>query len=292
MGLIDGFEAIVRENEPLAPYTRLRIGGVAEYFAEPTSVEELAALVQRFQQADRPVRLLGGGSNLLVREEGTPGLVVYLAAPAFCRLEVNGNSVLAGGGTRLSHFVSVAIGHGFTGVENLVGIPGTVGGALHGNAGNQHAGIGNWIEKATAITRKGDIVTREKSEMTFGYRESSLTELVIIDATFAFEIDDADQLTRRMQKLWIVKRAGQPATDERAAYVFKDQGGESAGRLIELAGLRGTRIGNVEIAAKDANFFVAGPSATSDDVLRLIDLVKTRVSDRLGIALEQTLVVW
>ncbi len=292
MDLIQGFENIVSQNEPLAPYTRLRIGGVAEFFAEPTSMEELSALIVRFQDADLPVRLLGGGSNLLVRDEGTAGLIISLSAPAFCRLETNKDSVVAGGGTRLSHLVSLGVGHGFSGIENLVGIPGTVGGALHGNSGNQHGAIGNWTRSATVLTRKGDIVTRESSEINFGYRQSSLTELVIVEATLQFEIEDVDQMTRRMQKLWIVKRSTQPATDENAAYVFRDEGGEPAGRLIEQAGLRGTRIGGVEISSSDANFFITSPGATSDDVLRLIELVQTQVSDRLGVDLKQSLVVW
>ena len=292
MDLIQGFETIVRENEPLAPYTRLRIGGVAEYFAEPTSSEELSELIKRFLKAELPVRLLGGGSNLLVRDEGTPGLVIHLAAPAFCKLDAQGNHLVAGGGARLSHFVSIAIANGFVGAENLVGIPGTVGGALHGNAGNQQAGVGVWIQQATAVTRKGELVTRSRAEMNFGYRESSLTELVIVDATFQFEVDDPEQLTRRMQKLWIVKRSNEPTSDENAIQVFKDQGGEPAGRLIDLAGLRGTRIGAVEISSRDSNFIVASAEASSDDVMRLVDLIQTRVSDRLGIELEQTLVVW
>ncbi len=292
MELIDGFETIIRENEPLAPYTRLRLGGVAEYFAEPTTVEELSSLVKRFMEAERPVRLLGGGSNILVREEGIPGLVIHLAAPVFCKLESSENQIVSGGGTRLPHFVSMAVANGFVGTENLVGIPGTVGGALHGNSGNQHAGIGRWVQQVTTLTRKGEIVTRQRSEMNFGYRESSLTELAIVDATFQFEKDDSAQLTRRMQKLWIVKRANEPAGNENAAYIFKDQGGEPAGRLVDLAGLRGTRMGDVEISSRDSNFIVAGAKATSDDVLRLIDLVKTRVADRLGIELELSLVIW
>ncbi len=292
MDLIKGFENIVRENEPMAPYTRLRIGGVAEFFAEPTSLEELSSLIKRFREADLPVRLLGGGSNLLVRDEGTEGLVISLAAPVFCHLDVDGGKVVVGGGTRLSHLVSRGVGEGFSGIENLVGIPGTVGGALHGNAGNQHAAIGDWTASATVVTRKGEIATREGSEISFGYRQSSLNELVIVSARLQFEIDDADQLTKRMQKLWIVKRANEPAINENAAYAFHDDGGEAAGKLIEQAGLRGTRMGGIEISSRDANFLVASPNATSDDVIRLIELVQKQVADRTGVQLRQSLVVW
>lgn len=292
MELTSGFENIVRENEPLAPYTRLRTGGVAEFFAEPTSLEELVGLVRRFNEAGVPVRLLGAGSNLLIRDEGVEGLVISLAAPAFCHLAVEGDTVTVGGGTRLSHLVSRCIGEGFSGIENLVGIPGTVGGALHLNAGNQHASIGDWAIGATAVTRRGEVVSRGPGEMTFGYRQSSLNELVIVSAVLKFELEDSKQLTKRMQKLWIFKRSMEPAGNEYAAYAFHDEGGESAGKLIELAGLRGARIGGAEISSRDANFVVVAPNTSSNDVLRLLELVQKQVLDRTGIHLRQSLVVW
>ncbi len=292
MSIIEGFENIVRENEPLAPYTGLRMGGVAEFIAEPTSVEELQTLVQRFVEAERPIRLLGGGSNILVRDEGVSGLVVLLSSPAFCGLTIDGDSVNVGGGTKLSHFISTAIGQGFTGPENLVGVPGTVGGALHGNSGTLHGDIGSLVESAVVLTLKGELKQREKADMNFAYRQSSLNELAIVSAKFAFDRVDSPELTQRMQKLWIVKKAAQPGIDENSAYIFKDVGGETAQSLIERAGLKGTRIGGVEVAARHSNFFVAEESATSDDVLRLIELVKNQVADRLNVELELGLEIW
>ena len=292
MSIIEGFENIVRENEPLAPYTRLRIGGVAEFIAEPTTVEELQSLVQRFVDEDQPVRVLGGGSNLLVRDEGVAGLVILLSAPVFCNIDVVDDRIKCGGGTKLSHFVSTAVGNGLVGPEKLVGIPGTVGGALHGNADSHGAAIGTWAKAAEVLTLKGEIKQRSENDLNFAYRQSSLNELAILNAEFQFERDAPEALTRQMQKLWIVKKAGQPGIDQNAAYVFKDQGGETACALIERAGLRGTRIGNVEISPRDANFFVAEPGATSDEVLRLIDLVKNQVSDRLDVELEIGLDIW
>lgn len=292
MTLIEGFENIVRENEPLAPYTSLRVGGVAEFIAEPTTVDELQQLVQRFVQADKPVRLLGGGSNILVRDEGVSGLVLLLSSPAFCSFSMDGNRITVGGGTKLSHMVSAAVGQGFAGPEYLVGIPGTVGGALHGNSGSQQADIGSWVKSADVMTLKGDLKSRGENDLNFAYRQSSLNELAIINATFEFEMDDPAELTKRMQKLWIVKKANQPEIDQNAAYVFKDIGGESARDLIERAGLKGTRIGGVEICNRDANFFVTEPGAKSSDVLRLIDLVKTQINDRLDVELQLGLEIW
>src|SRR3954469_10082967 len=125
MSIPSGFEHIVRENEPLAPHTWFRLGGPAQYFAEPTSVDELTALVRRCHEAGLPVRMLGGGSNLLVRDEGVTGLVVALGAAALGRIDVAGRKVAAGGGAKLGHVISTAVREGLAGLEMLVGIPGT-----------------------------------------------------------------------------------------------------------------------------------------------------------------------
>ncbi len=292
MSLIEGFENIVRENEPLAPYTSLRVGGVAEFFAEPTTIEQLQTLVKRFSDAERPVRLMGGGSNVLVRDEGVAGLVILLNAPVFCQMTLAENRIRVGGGTKLSHFVSTAVGQGLVGPENLVGIPGSVGGALHGNTSAHGADIGTWTLSAEVMTLGGEIKTRKIEDLQFAYRQSSLNELAILNAEFQCEMDDPSLLTKRMQKIWIVKKANQPGIDENSAYMFKDHGGESAKQLIERAGLKGARMGGVQISGQHANFFVAEANATSNDVLRLIDLVRNQVADRLDIELQLSLEIW
>lgn len=290
--LIAGLEHVVRENEPLAPYTSLRIGGVAEYFAEPTNFEELAELVRRFHAAGQPLRLLGGGTNLLIRDEGVAGLVIHLSAPEFSRLETRGDQLIAGGGTRMTHFVSTAVREGLAGPEQLVGIPGTVGGALHGNSGAAGFDMGTWVVAAEVLTRSGERLVREKDALSFSYRASSLNELVILQATFGFERESAALLTRQMQKTWIVRRAHQPGLGDHTAYVFKDHGGESAGALIERAGLKGTKVGQVEVLDRNCNFLVAHEGAKSSDCLRLIELIRSQVEDRLDIKLALALQIW
>lgn len=292
MTLLSGFEHIVRENEPLAPYTRLNIGGSAEYFAEPTSREELIGLVKRFSEAEKTIRLIGSGSNLLVSDSGVSGLVVHLTAPDFCTIDVQANRLIVGGGTRLSHFVATAVREGFSGPEQLVGLPGTIGGALHNNTGAHGVDIGTWIESAEVLTRGGEVVTRTKDSMSFSYRQSSLSELVILNAEFAFESETADLLTKKMQKLWIVRRALHPASDQNASYMFKDVGGELASSLIDQAGLKGTQVGNVAVLDSDPNFFVTQPGATSDEVNELIQMIKSQVSERLDVNLEIAIQIW
>lgn len=292
MALQDDFDGIVRLDEPLASHTWFRLGGPAEYFAEPRSVDELSQLIQRCQQEELPVRLLGGGSNVLVRDEGVPGVVVRLADAGFAHVEVHGRRVVAGGGAKLGHLISTTVREGLAGLETLVGIPGTIGGALHGNAGSRGGDIGQWTERAIVMARSGEVFERQRDELMFAYRQSSLDDLVILTAEFELDPDDPEQLTKRMQKQWIVKKAGQPLGHQNAGCIFKNPRGMSAGMLIDQAGLKGTRVGGAEVSDRHANFIVAEPGATARDVLRLIELVRSRVADRLGVELEMEIEVW
>ena len=292
MTLVSGFEKIVRTSEPLAPHTWFRLGGPAQFFAEPNNLEELAALVRRCREEEVPVRLLGGGSNILVRDDEVEGMIVRIAAPAFTDIGVSDQTVSAGGGAKLGHVISTSVREGLAGLEALVGIPGTIGGALHGNAGSRGGDIGQWTCQATVMTRSGEIIQRSREELVFAYRQSSLDELAILSAQFKLESDDPEDLTKRMQKQWIVKKANQPLGHQSAGCIFKNPRGMSAGMLIEQAGLKGARVGQAEVSDRHANFFVAAPGATSADVLNLIELVSARVSERLGIDLEREIEIW
>lgn len=292
MGLFSGFEHIVREHEPLAPYTWLRLGGAAEYFAEPTSVEELVSLVKHCSDNDVTVRVLGSGSSLLVRDAGVRGLVVHLAAAAFSDISTDGNKVVAGGGAKLSHVISTAVREGLAGLEALAGVPGTVGGALHDNADANGTDIGHWTTKATMLSRTGEIVEQQGDELRFSYRSSSLDELAILSAEFTLEKADSETLTKRMQKFWIVKQSSQPAADENPVCVFKDVGGMNAESLIEQAGCKGATVGSAAVSERDCRFVVANPGATTNDVLQLIEQVQSAVQEQLGVELATQVQVW
>ncbi len=292
MTIVSGFEKIVRKQEPLAERTWLKLGGPAQFFAEPNSVDELAALVRRCCEEEVPIRVMGGASNLLIRDDGVSGMVISLTSPTFSNIEIRKGRVTAGGGARLAHAISETVRAGLAGLEPLVGIPGTMGGALHGNSGSRGGDVGQWACRATVMTRTGEIKQRNREDLVFAYRHSSLDELVILNAEFQLEEDDPVQLTKRMQKLWIIKKAGQPLSHLNVASVFKNPRGMSAGMLIEQAGLKGTRVGGVEVSQRHANFIIAHNDATSQDVLRLIDLVRSRVAERLGVEMETELEIW
>ena len=292
MPSLSGFDKIVRRAEPLAMHTWIQLGGPAEYFAEPRTPEELIALIRRCHAEELPVRILGRGSNLLVRDEGVPGVVIRLSHPAFCEIQVDKTTLIAGGGAKLGRIVTTAVQEGLAGLEVLVAIPGTLGGALHGNAGTHGGDIGQWTREATVITLGGEICSRSREELVFAYRQSSLDEPVILEAKLDLEPDDPRELGRRMQKQWIVRKASQPMGHQCAGCVFKNPRSLTAGELIESAGLKGTRIGGAVVNERHANFIVAEPECTSNDVLRLIEVVRSQVFQRTGVELELEIEIW
>jgi UDP-N-acetylmuramate dehydrogenase len=292
MSVFRGFEHIVREQEPLAPHTWFRLGGAAEFFAEPTNLEELTRLVQHCHRGEIPVRIIGGGSQVLVPDQGVQGLVIQLSAPPFCEITVTGDQISAGGGAKLGHLVSTAVREGLAGLESLVGIPGTVAGALRGNADSYGSSIGQWTASATVLTRQGEMRVRQRDELRFSYGESSLDELVILSATFRLEPGDSAELTRRMQKLWIVKRTSQPTGTLGTGRIFKDPQGLTAAELVEQVGLGGHQIGQARVSDASANFIEVTPGATSEQVQQLITLMQSQVATTLGVELECELEIW
>jgi UDP-N-acetylmuramate dehydrogenase len=199
---------------------------------------------------------------------------------------------MVGGGAKLPNVITATVGAGLAGLEPLVGIPGTIGGALHGNAGTQAGDIGQWTTRATVVTRGGEVITRQQEDLVFAYRQSSLDELVILDAQLELEEEDSDEITKRMQKQWIFKKANLPMAHENTGCIFKNPRGMSAGMLIDQAGLKGERVGEAEVSQRHANFIVAHPGSTSRDVLKLIDVVRSRIVERMGIELETELEIW
>ena len=279
-------------TSPWPPLTWLKVGGPAQKFIEPRTPEELQAVIRCCFEESIPVHVLGGGSNLLVRDEGVSGVVIRLAGEPFEFVRTEGNIVRAGSGALLSHVVNESVAAGLAGLETLVGIPGTVGGALRGNAGGRSGDIGSVTTSVTVITGKGEKFVRTGEELSFEYRSSSINELAVVDAEFTLQPGDADAISQRMRKQWIMKKSSQPLAFQSAGCIFKNPRSLSAGTLIEQAGLKGTKIGACEVSDRHANFIVTQEGATAKDVLQLIDLVRAKVSETHGVDLELELQVW
>ncbi|MGQ9564188.1 MAG: UDP-N-acetylmuramate dehydrogenase [Thermogutta sp.] len=287
-----GLERTIRANEPLAMHTWLGVGGHAEFYAEPRDTNELVAIVQCAYQQGVPVKVLGSGSNVLIRDEGVSGVVIQLTHPHFADIAIDGNIVSAGGGAALSRVITTSVHEGLAGLEVLTAIPGTIGGGLKGNVGAHGGDIGQWVKEVTVLDCTGEISVRDRTELIFGYRRSSLDDLVILQAKFELEPEDSHELARRLQKLWIVRKAAQPMGHQASVRVFRDPRGTTAAEVIEAAGLKGTRIGGAVVSERNANFIVTEPNCTTTDILRLIDTIRGHVLNRLGVSLELDLEIW
>ncbi|CAN5866834.1 UDP-N-acetylmuramate dehydrogenase [soil metagenome] len=291
--LFDDMKSSVRASEPIAPYTWFRLGGPAEYLARPGTIEELAALVRRCRSEDLPSRILSGGSNVLVRDEGVAGLVVHLESPAFSDVKIEGNRVQVGAAVPLTALISRTARAGLAGLENLTGIPGTVGGAVLGNSGGRQGAIGQFVRRATVMDASGEIHVRDSDELIFAYRQSNLDDVIVLSVELEQEPDDPEAVVRRMRRIWIVKKENQPYGHQSSGCIFKNPSPEvSAGTLVEQAGLKGARVGGAEVSDRHANYIVAEPVATSADVLQLIDKARDEVFRQFGLELELQIQIW
>ena len=288
----DDLGIAVANGEPLAPHTWLGIGGAAGYFCEPVDVDALARIARRCHEKNIPLRVIGGGSNVLVASAGYPGMVVRLSAPAFCTIAVDRPAITAGAGAKLVHVVSAAVQAGLAGLEMLVGIPGTVGGAVVGNAGSRGGDVGARVNAVTVMLADGTLETRQGSALAFQSRWSNLDDVIVIACRFELDEESPDLLTKRMQKQWIVERSEQPSGTRAVAMMFKDPLGTTAESLIEQAGGRDLRVGEAAVYGPHANYVVAGPGCSSDDVRGLVERVRAVVRDKLGVELTPLIEVW
>jgi UDP-N-acetylmuramate dehydrogenase len=287
------FGGIVRTDEPMAHRNWFRLGGPASYFASPRTFDELVGLLKRCRDAGHSFKVLGGGSNVLVRDEGVDALVVLLESPFFADVKVRGNVVEAGAAVPLTALISHSARSGLAGLEILTGIPGTVGGALRGNAGGRQGAIGQFVRRATVLDPADEIQVREREDLSFADRESNLDEPVILSADFELEPEEPESVVRRMRRIWIIKKENQPYAHQRSGCIFKNPAPDvSAGALIDQAGLKGTQVGAAEVSDRHANFIVAHPGAKAADILQLIDRIRQRVWQQFGYELELQIQVW
>ncbi|TWU56536.1 UDP-N-acetylenolpyruvoylglucosamine reductase MurB [Rubripirellula tenax] len=288
----DDLNHLIRTDEPLGPLVWLGIGGPAHYFAEPVDTDDLQRLVVAASQAGLTVRILGDGSNILVREAGVDGLVISLAAATTSGMSVDGTKMTAGAGAKLSHAVIKAVGAGLGGLEHLVGIPGSVGGAVVGNASSGGRDIGSIVHSIEVLEKDGSQRTVSQDDIGFSHRKSSLGGLIVLSVTFQLETRDVAALTKRMQKLWIGRNASRPTEDRRIAMPFVDPDGMPTRDLIQSVGLAGIREGDVSLDTQQPHYIIAHKGATSDQCLRLIERVREQVLMQTGIDLQLNLHIW
>jgi UDP-N-acetylmuramate dehydrogenase len=228
-----------------------------------------------------------------VRDGGVDALVIHLESPFFSDVAIVENTVTAGTAVPLTALISQTARAGLAGLEILTGIPGTVGGALRGNAASRQGAIGQFVRRATVLDTAGEIQVRERDDLSFADRTSNLDEPVIVSAEFEFGREDPESVVRRMRRIWIVKKESQPYGHQSSGCIFKNPSPDiSAGALIDQAGLKGSRFGGAEVSDRHANFIFAHPGTKASDVLHLIEQIQQRVWQQFGYELELQLQIW
>ena len=279
----------LRRDHPIGPLTTYRVGGSASRFVEVRGVDELvrvAAAVAGLVRADAgDVLVVGRGSNLLVADGGVDRLVVQLG-DGFADIEVDGGHVRAGGSTSLPVLARRTVAEGLTGFEWAVGVPGSVGGAVRMNAG----GHGDDLSSSLRGVRVVDLASGEDAEvdvgaLELGYRRSALRpEQVVVHADLSLAAGDRGRAEATLSEIVRWRREHQPG-GQNAGSVFTNPPGDSAGRLIDVAGCKGLRVGSAQVSTKHANFIQADPGGAADDVRRLMAEVRRRVLEHSGVDL-------
>jgi len=278
-----------KHDVPLGPLTTYRVGGPAALLTELTAEDDLRAVADAVRDTGVPVLLVGRGSNLLVADAGFRGLAVTLGG-VFAQIELAATQVRAGGAVSLPVLARRTAAGGLTGLEWAVGVPGSVGGAVRMNAGGHGSDVSGTIVSAhVADLTTGEDREVAKDDLGLGYRTSAVhSHDVVLHATFALTPGDRDESEAQIADIVRWRRENQPGGSN-AGSVFTNPPGDSAGRLIDAAGLKGHRVGSAHVSPKHANFFQADEGGSADDVLALIEEVQRLVEERMGVRLEPEL---
>lgn len=277
----------VRRDFPLAPLTSFRLGGPAAVYLEAASLEDLAALGRALDETGLPILVIGKGSNLLISDEGFPGIVARLGK-GFRWAARDGSRVSAGGAMPLPALANVALSHSLGGLEFGVAIPASLGGSVRMNAGAHHRSLDEVLASVEIFdTHAREVRVIPASEAGFSYRDSRLPDRsVVVGATAALAPDDPAAIRERMDEARRWRRETQPLAEPNCGSVFKNPEGDHAARLIDRAGAKGLRLGGTRVSEKHANFFIAGAGATAADMRALITEVRRRVHESAGVWLE------
>lgn len=289
--LLDKLQSLVQRavlvDEPMSKHTTWKIGGPADYYVRPSSKAELAALLKLIHQEGLPFIVIGNGSNLLVGDKGIRGVVIKMSG-SYSRRIWREEGVEAQAGAMLPTLAIEAAERAFCGMEFAAGIPGSIGGAVRMNAGAYGNNIGEYVTQVEAIEYNGTIKIISAEELSFAYRESNLFDLeaIVSSVTLRLPFGNREQSLEKIQELLRLRSLKQPLEFPSCGSVFRNPANDHAGRLVEIAGLRGMQIGGAAVSKKHGNFIVNVGGARARDVRALIADVQKRVEDFSGIHLE------
>jgi UDP-N-acetylmuramate dehydrogenase len=276
--------ALGARNEPMSRHTSLRLGGPAEIFVRVASEADLRGAVAVAREHEVPIFILGGGTNLLVSDRGIRGVVLE---NAWSEAQAEGEVVAASSGAPLAHVAAVAARSGLLGLEWMATVPGTVGGAVHGNAGAFGSETSDVLIDAELMDLDGGSWTASRSDLGYAYRTSALQgkPTIVLGARFAARSGDRVTAVRRIKEIANERAAKQPLAQPNTGSIFRNPPGDFAGRLVEAAGLKGRTVGGAMVSQKHANFIVNLGDARASDVLELMRVCQREVKERFGVDL-------
>lgn len=277
----------VRARESMKKHTSWRIGGLADVFVEPTNREELRLAVAYANEREIPLTVIGAGTNILVSDEGIRGVVVKVGR-GVDRISLDGDMIIAESGAKLSQVAAVARDAGLGGFEFSAGIPGNIGGAVVMNAGANGVSIGARVKEVLLLNLAGCFFKKTKDEINFGYRSSALQNdsAIVVEAFFSCFQRDKEAIKQEMEVFIKRRKETQPLHYPSAGSIFKNPPGDTAGRLIEAAGLKGARVGDAQISTLHANFIINLGEARARDIMMLVEKARKSVLELFGIELK------
>ncbi len=267
-------------------YTAWKIGGPADALIEPKDSDELVEAINKARENSIPVTILGGGTNVLIRDKGIRGLTIRLAK-SMKDIEFDGETMTADAGALYPVLANTSASRGLAGMEFATGIPGTVGGAVFMNAGaygTETKEVLVWAE----VFKDGEIARMENSDLELSYRHSILhghPEWTVLRASYQLRPGDPEESKRKVKEFRSQRMTGSPSKPS-CGSTFKRPAGDFPGRVIEAAGLKGRRVGNIEVSTVHANYLVNLGGGTAKDAMELMEIVKLAVKDKLGVELE------
>ena len=274
-------------DEPMKRHTTFRIGGPADFFLLPSTVDEVRGILEICREEELPYFILGNGSNLLVSDKGYRGVIIQLDRN-FSNISVEGNEICASSGALLSQIAAAARNASLTGFEFAGGIPGTLGGAVFMNAGAYGGELKDVLKEAVVMTEQGEILTLPVEKLDMGYRTSRIKKAgyLVLEARLVLEQGDMDKIRDITKDLTEKRVSKQPLEYPSAGSTFKRPEGYFAGKLIMDAGLRGYQVGGAQVSEKHCGFVINKGNATAADVLTLIENVREKVQEQFGVTLE------
>lgn len=280
-------EKNVMLNEPMKNHTSFRTGGEADIFVSPDSIKSLKDVIKLFRENDIPFYIFGNGSNMLVSDRGIEGAVIHIGS-GFSSIEVKENKITSGAGAILSAVSNAALENSLTGFEFASGIPGSFGGAVFMNAGAYGSEIKNVIKSVLVLNENLELEELSKDRLELGYRSSIFQKnnYIILGGTIELETGNKDNILSEMNELNAKRREKQPLNFASAGSTFKRPEGYFAGKLIEDSGLKGKKIGGAQVSEKHAGFIVNTGTATTDDIINLMDFCKKTVYEKFGVMIE------